>query len=178
MLAKRLTVVAAIIVVVAVASPGFAQEPKDCQSLAGSLGASLNLSEGGWSGTAFLAIGKALPVKADLKDESLTTRTKPPFAPFEHKSGLWGAERYIFTFGAAEDDNTLLMEVDYMGMFTPAPFLAQYNATGKIIGGTGAYANASGNVTAHGPFIVAPLPGGPPFSAWMAELKGTICGVQ
>ena len=73
--AKRLTVVAAIIVVVAVASPGFAQEPKDCQSLAGSLGASLNLSEGGWSGTAFLAIGKAAPVKADLKDESLTTRT-------------------------------------------------------------------------------------------------------
>ena len=174
--AKRLTVVAAIIAAVAVASPGFAQEPKDCQSLAGSLGASLNLSEGGWSGTAFLAIGKAAPVKADLKDESLPTRTSPPFAPFEHKNGLWGAERYIFTFNA---ENTLEMEVDFMGMFTPAPFLAQYNASGKITGGTGAFANASGNVTAHGPFIVALPPASlPPFSAWMAELKGTICGVQ
>ena len=71
------------------------------------------------------------------------------------------------------------MAVDFMGMFGSTPTLAQYNASGKVIGGTGQYANASGNVTAHGPFILALPPlAFPPLGAWIAELKGTVCGVQ
>ena len=171
--AKRLVLFAAIIVVVALASPAFAQGPK-CQHFAGSLGASLNLEsvEPGWYGTSFLAIGTAAPVKAALVDTHLD-RPRPE-AP--NDKGLWGGERYLFTF---ESGDTLVMEVKFAAMFTPAPFMGQYNASGKVVGGTGVYENASGNVTAHGPFMFAPPPASlPPFSAWIAELRGTICGVQ
>ncbi len=172
MSAKRLTVVAAIIAVVAVASPGFAQGPKDCQSLAGSLAASLNLSEGGWSGTAFLAIGNAAPVKADLEDVSLDTRTKPPFAPFEQERPVGCGTIHLHL---RRRKTRWRWRLTTWGCSAHRRSWRSTTRPARSPAGTGAYANASGNVTAHGPFIVAlPSETLPPFSAWMAELKGTI----
>ena len=183
MFVKRLVTLAAIIMLAALATPAFAQQDGGCQSLAGSLAANLRIAMipnppndpvpvPEWYGTAFLAIGKAAPLQAALTDKPLR-RSKPQ--PPNGKLGwaLWGAEMYILTFA----DGELYMEVDYMAMFSPAPFMADYNASGKITGGTGEYAGASGNVTVHGPFVALP-PGGPVFGHWISELKGVICGVQ
>jgi hypothetical protein len=94
---------------------------------------------------------------------------------------MWGKEELRFTQKGPGDVvlGALVMHVDFVGMATPAPFLVQYHATGKLTG-TGVYANAIGSVTVQGPALADPATfprKAWPF-VWMAEIHGSICGVK
>jgi hypothetical protein len=160
--ARRVAFVAAIVLALA-AAPAWAQRPNGCQSLAGSLAASIDWVRGGWVGKAFLSMGSGGPVAFDLEDSSAGYKDR------NNPKMLWGSEHYLLTSAGG----TLIFDVDFLGSPSSAPFMGQYGAEGRINGGTGSYASASGNVSVHGPWLFAP-----PVSSWMSEIKGTICGVQ
>ena len=167
------TVAAAIILMVFAAVPAGAQAPKGCGTLVGSLAAQVD-REQGWVGQGYLAIDGAEPIAAELVD-------RPLGPPRTTAQGMWGTEELTFTQKGPGDVvlGTLVMRVDFLGMATPAPFMAQYHATGKLTG-SGIYADATGSVTIQGSAIADPMNVPPrvwPF-VWMAEIHGSICGVK
>ena len=56
---------------------------------------------------------------------------------------------------------------------TPGLFVGDYQASGRISGGSGLFAKATGNITIQGPFFIADNP-----PHWTPEVAGTICGVK
>ncbi len=150
------------------AAPAAAQEQKGCQPLVGSLAAQLEFGAGGpaWVGMGFLSFGGADPAPYSLTDHSsgLNEKNNPKM--------LSGSEELAFTLSAG---NTLVMQVDFIGVASPVPFMGAYHASGTIGGGTGIYAGATGVVTIQGEAITA-LPFA--FTSWMAQIHGSICGLQ
>jgi hypothetical protein len=84
---------------------------------------------------------------------------------------------YTFVFGA----DTFVVEIAHAAWpFPPGKAgLGYYRGQGKIIGGTGRFQNAWGNIDWEGPFIVWTPDGG---VTWVGrfnpEIRGNICGVQ
>lgn len=82
---------------------------------------------------------------------------------------------YTFVFGA----DTFVVEIPHAAWpFPPGKAgLGYYRGTGKIIGGTGRFQNAWGNIVWEGPFIVWTSDGGI-IGRFNPEIRGNICGVQ
>ena len=161
---------AVLVILLAIATaPAAAQGQKGCQNLAGSLSATV-IPEAGWVGQGYFSLGHREPIVTTLVDTSagpgkeLLTFTQPGAAPGDPPVG------------------TIVMTVDWGGPMRPVPFLFKYLATGKVTG-TGIYADASGTVAIEGHAIFDPIvmEGKPPriwpFN-WIAEIHGSICGVQ
>ena len=93
-----------------------------------------------------------------------------------------------YTIGFCDSDdpsdcaNTFTFEVPNPVFQSPPGMigLGHYNGnTARIIGGTGIFESASGNLNFTGPFFVWPDPSPPVFAGrFNAELSGNICGVQ
>ncbi len=148
------------------AAPAAAQGQKGCQTLVGSLSAQVDFLAGGWVGMGFLSVGGADPAPYGLMDRLVGMQEK------NNPKMLSGSEALTFTLS---EGNTLVMQVDFIGVASPVPFMGAYHATGTIGGGTGIYEGATGVVTIQGGAITAqPFA----FTSWMAEIHGTICGLQ
>lgn len=80
-----------------------------------------------------------------------------------------GTEMHTWTFGEA---GAFDARVSFVAVPGSTPLLYQYNATGKIVGGSGRFEGASGQITLHGPFI---LPMGVPDAGGIIAVKGRVC---
>ncbi len=177
----RLAFVSVVVLVVCSSVPAAAQDSRGCQPLVGSLAAQLNPVAMAWEGQGYLQIGKADPFATMLVDQAVV----PPTIT-DH--GMSGEEMLTFTRfnpGLTPQDppvptgDAIIMTVKFSGVALPAPFMGTYQATGRI-SGEGIYANASGNVVIDGTAIVdtaAFPPRAQPF-VWMAQIRGSICGVN
>ncbi len=81
---------------------------------------------------------------------------------------------YKFVFGA---DSLTVQFTNAVWPFPPGKRgIGEYKGEGKIVEGTGRFANAWGNVTWSGPFIVW-VEGESVYARFNADIKGSVCGV-
>jgi len=124
--------------------------------------------KGAWVGHAILSVDGTL-VTADMADRNLTHGRRD-------NGAIYGTEAITLTF--ADGSGTVEIQAQYDGIPAATPGLYTLHEVGTFANGTGKWANASGQVTITGPFVLPHsdmAPGAPP---WIAEIHGTISGVQ
>jgi len=91
-------------------------------------------------------------------------------------TAIYGTEAITLTF--PDGSGTVEIQAQYDGIPAATPGLYTLHEVGTFANGTGKWANASGQVTVTGPFVLPHsdiAPGSPP---WIAEIHGTISGVE
>jgi hypothetical protein len=163
--AIRASVVAAALTV---AMPGWAQQ--NCQDLRAI-----------WLGSIAIVNGQAHwggPVVAAIGEEVLEEMVSTIIIPWRSSHGVTGMDRgtqYLYDFGAG---NTFTLELQSTGTFPNPPgkgVFGYYRDVSMIVGGTGRFSNASGNVAQIGPYLVWRTAARELKSLYTAELHGKIC---
>jgi hypothetical protein len=129
-----------------------------------------------WTGPTYVTLGgREVVINLDF-----VLPPGPPPTSVQH--GVVGMDRGVstkFDFGSG---GTLLLENKSPGVYPVPPGKAgmgYYRATWRIVGGTGRFAQATGNIAENGPYLVwfaapdALLPEG----RYNGELSGSICNV-
>ena len=124
---------------------------------------------GAWVGHAVIAFGDKLVQKASMVDRGASCT--------QNKDGsIKGSEIITLTF--LDGSGTLDIDGRFDGLPGRTPSLFTLRETGTITRGTGKYARVNGQVKVEGPFLF-PDPGITPGAApWIAELHGTLTGVE
>ena len=124
---------------------------------------------GAWVGHAVIAFGDKPIRKASMVDRNASCA--------QNKDGsIKGAEIITLTF--LDGSGTLDIDGHFDGIPAKTPSLYTLHETGTISRGTGKYAHVKGQVKVDGPFLfpdTGTTPGTPP---WIAEIHGTIAGVE
>ena len=135
----------------------------------------LPLREGdGWGGNIYGYLGEEPLVGIFSGNDGNTTW---------HKwVGMGKDGTYKFAFGALADNNTFTIAANQATFPNPpGKFFVggMYQAGWKSAEGTGRFQNASGNLSAKGPYLAYSLDGGNTWAGrWNAEITGNICGVE
>lgn len=125
--------------------------------------------KGAWVGHAVVAFGGKPARKASMVDRNVSFS--------ENKDGsIVGAEIITLTF--LDGSGTLDIDGRFQGVPAKTPSLFTLHETGTISRGTGKYAKAKGNVKIDGPFLFPDSGMTPGTAPWIAELHGTISGVE
>jgi len=125
--------------------------------------------KGAWVGHAVVSFGGKPPLKASMVDRNVS------FA--ENNDGsIQGAEIITLTF--LDGSGTLDIDGRFQGIPAKTPSLFTLHETGTISRGTGKYAKAKGQVKVDGPFLFPDSGKTPGTAPWIAELHGTVSGVQ
>ena len=128
-----------------------------------------------WNGSSFLSLGR--------QELLITDYVLPPGPPpVQSHHGIVGMDRGMtgkWDFGSK---GTVTFEQQSVAVYPALPgavIFGNYRTTFRITGGTGRFANATGNFSETGPYFVwfespsDPLPQG----RYNGELSGQICGV-
>lgn len=125
--------------------------------------------KGAWVGHALLSFGGKPPVAATFVDRNTSFGQK-------NDGAIYGTETISLNF--TDGSGTFEVLADFNGSPAATANLYNLSETGTIGNGTGKYAQASGHVTVHGPFLFpdpASTPGAPP---WIAEIHGIVLGIE
>ncbi len=98
--------------------------------------------------------------------------------PGQGWTGMGKGGSYIYDFG---EDGSFTVEVpNAVWPFHPGQILfGNYNGHGNVVGGTGRFQNASGNLFISGPFMVYSLDNWATVNGrWNGEISGNICNVS
>ncbi len=124
--------------------------------------------KGAWVGHAILSISGSQPVKARIVDRNT-------FLVRSADGAISGTETISLSFS---DGASFQVLGTFTGTPAATPGLYTLHETGIIANGTGAYDHATGQVSIEGPFLLpdpSVTPGPPP---WVAEIHGSIQGLQ
>lgn len=124
----------------------------------------------GWVGTLYLSIAGGTVETPGFVDAG--TGNKATGA----SGGFSGTETNTITFGPAEDGNNFQIVARYNASPAGTPGLYILHETGDITNGAGRFAGVSGHVAVEGPFTLPTV--GDVAPQWIAEMHGTICGLQ
>ena len=96
--------------------------------------------------------------------------------------GMGSETSNLYDFG---NGNTLIVSSIHSTFPTPpghgssaTTIVGQYQASGKIMSGTGRFQNASGTLNISGPWLAYDLDKPLPHGRWNGEVNGNVCGVQ
>ena len=124
---------------------------------------------GAWVGHAVIAFGTQPARKASMVDRNASCT--------QHKDGsIKGSEIITLTF--LDGSGTLDIDGRFDGIPAKTPSLYTLHETGTISRGTGKYAHVKGQVKVDGPFLFPDTGLTPGTAPWIAELHGTIAGVE
>lgn len=125
--------------------------------------------EGAWVGYAMISVNGGTPRKATIADRNTS-------AAFYKDGSFSGTEVITLTF--VDGSGTFCIDGRFCASLGMTPSFYTLFENGKIARGTGKYAKAEGDVTVVGPFIMP----GPDMKAgtalWVAQIYGTISGVN
>lgn len=124
---------------------------------------------GAWVGHAVIAFGTKPAHKASMVDRNASCT--------QNKDGsIKGAEIITLTF--LDGSGTLDIDGRFDGIPAKTPSLYTLHETGTISRGTGKFARAKGQVKVDGPFLFPDTGMTPGTAPWIAEIHGTIAGVE
>lgn len=124
---------------------------------------------GAWVGHAVLVFGDKPPRKASMVDRGASCT--------QNKDGsIKGSEIITLTF--LDGSGTLDIDGRFDGLPGRTPCLFTLRETGTITRGTGKYAHVNGRVKVEGPFLFPDTGTTPGAAPWIAELHGTLAGVE
>jgi hypothetical protein len=128
-----------------------------------------------WIGPTYVTLGG----QEVLINQDFVLPPGPPPTSVQH--GVVGMDRGVSTKFDFGSDGTLLLENKSPGVYPVPPGKAgmgYYRATWRIVGGTGRFAQATGNIAENGPYLVwFAAPDALPDGRYVAELSGSICNV-
>jgi hypothetical protein len=124
---------------------------------------------GAWVGNAVISIGGKSALKASMADRNTS------FA--QNKDGsIKGTETITLTF--LDGSGTLAIDARFDGIPAKSPSLFTLHESGTIARGTGKYAHAAGSVKIDGPFLFPDSDLTPGTAPWIAEMSGSISGLE
>jgi hypothetical protein len=175
---RRVCLTVGMLVAFTVMFPSAATAQGKCETLIGTITA--QAGDLGWAGPAYLLFGKDPTVyTARLLDVNNGYKAHPWFKP-DLSGNFAGYEILTFTIDNA---NSFQMSGHFVGIAGRTPYAYTFSEEGKITGGTGAFAAATGTITIHGSFVTGGGLDGPwdPVNTpwwWISEMHGSICGRQ
>jgi hypothetical protein len=180
----RVCLTMGMLVAFTVLFPSAAAAQGRCETLTGTITAQFQLLDvepfAAWIGQAYLTFGKDPTVlTARLVDQNNGYKDHPTFKP-DLSGNFAGYEILTFTIDSA---NWFQMSGHFIGIAGTTPYAYQFSEEGKITGGGGDFAAATGTISIHGSFVTGGGIGGPgptldtPW-VWISEMHGSICGRQ
>lgn len=139
---------------------------KDGVAVSATIHGSFSYVEMAWIGHALVSFDGADPLLATFVD-----RSDPPGPTLNEDGTLVGTETITFVF---EDGSTFLVAGRFVGVPGSTPRLYYLHESGRVHGGTGAYAGIAGCVRIRGPFLFPMPPMAEANPPWIAEMHGTV----
>jgi hypothetical protein len=124
---------------------------------------------GAWVGYALISLNGGPARKASMADRNTSVLAKTD-------GSLVGSEVITLTF--LDGSGALSIEGHFSGIPGRTPSFNTLYELGTILNGTGKYSRAKGEATIVGPFIMPGPDLKPATALWIAEIYGTISGVE